>query len=261
MLTIRNARIYGISESIIAGGYPMSLHLPTEEEFSEMAKDLDTLLEGNYFSINTPDEVREILEKRIKTTEKLGNVPGSTGHDNLLKGMVVQYDVMYPQYWTPQFQRYSFHDIVSSNSKMHRITRMDVERCCNKYVTNIAIENLQNQIDHYNVWMDGKEKTIAANNISIEDWSEEWYKRFMKVVANAPLGLEQFMRVTTSYLQLKTIYNQRKGHKLKEDWGRYCAWCESLPSFVDFALKGKRLFTDESGEPLDRLYDWRSTEK
>ena len=28
---------------------------------------------------------------------------------------------------------------------------------------------------------------------------------------------------------LKTIYNQRKSHKLKEDYGAFCGWIETLP--------------------------------
>ena len=38
--------------------------------------------------------------------------------------------------------------------------------------------------------------------------------------------------MTTNYRQLKTIYLQRKNHKLKE-WHEFCAWCESLPYFME----------------------------
>lgn len=37
------------------------------------------------------------------------------------------------------------------------------------------------------------------------------------------------MRVSTNYLQLKTIYKQRRNHKLKEDWGAICNMIEELP--------------------------------
>ena len=38
--------------------------------------------------------------------------------------------------------------------------------------------------------------------------------------------------MTTNYQQLKTMYHQRKYHKLKE-WGVFCKWCESLPQFIE----------------------------
>ena len=28
---------------------------------------------------------------------------------------------------------------------------------------------------------------------------------------------------------LRTLYNQRKNHKLKEDFGAFCGWIETLP--------------------------------
>lgn len=42
--------------------------------------------------------------------------------------------------------------------------------------------------------------------------------------------------MTTNYRQLKTIYFQRKDHKLDE-WHKFCDWCESLPLFKELCLK------------------------
>lgn len=41
------------------------------------------------------------------------------------------------------------------------------------------------------------------------------------------------MSVSTNYLQLKTMYRQRKHHKLKEDWNAFCQMCEKLPMFLE----------------------------
>lgn len=38
-----------------------------------------------------------------------------------------------------------------------------------------------------------------------------------------------WMGISTNYLQLKTIYSQRKSHKLKNDWGYFCDFIETLP--------------------------------
>jgi hypothetical protein len=37
--------------------------------------------------------------------------------------------------------------------------------------------------------------------------------------------------MTTNYQQLKTIYQQRRNHRLPE-WQTFCDWCETLPSFL-----------------------------
>lgn len=200
MLKIFNSKVYGLEESIIASGYPM-----TTEEVKDVEYDYSE---------------RAILEEKdIKRVKKLGRVPSGSGHDNFLKGIIVQFDVKYPQYWTLQFQRYHFADIVSSQSKMHRITKMDIKKACNQYVMPETIKLLEDLIEEYN------------NNIS--------YENFMKVISNTPMGFEMTMRITSNYLQLKTIYLQRKNHKLKEDWGNFCTWVETLPYFKKICLGGE----------------------
>lgn len=210
MLKIFNVNVYGLEESAKASGYPM-----VSDE------------------IPIYDEIDELSEKEIKRIKKLGNaIPGS-GHDCFLKGITVQFDITYPNYWTPQFQRYHFADIVSSTSKMHRITKMDLNKTCNEYVDEIVIENLKKWVDIYNKFPEEK------NEIIIDGINYEKYNIFMKIISNAPLGLEQTMRVTTNYLQLKSIYNQRRHHKLKEDWGVFCNWCLTLPLFKEICIPNK----------------------
>jgi hypothetical protein len=64
----------------------------------------------------------------------------------------------------------------------------------------------------------------------IDEYSQNpSYENFMRVLSNCPQGIELFMRCSTNYEQLATIYRQRKHHKLKEDWGAFCSWIESLP--------------------------------
>ncbi len=208
MLKIFNTRVYGMEESLIASGYPMR-----SDEIQEFGESI------------------EVTELDLKRGSSLGTVPTGTGHDNFLKGIIVQFDVTYPNYWTPQFQRYHFADIVSSTSKMHRLTKMDIKKSCNKYVDDVVIENLQKWVNAYNSFKNGE------TEIEIDGKKYSKYSVFMKVISNCPMGFEQTMRVTSSYLQLKTIYLQRKHHKLKEDWGNFCEWCETLPNFKEFCLK------------------------
>ena len=235
MLEIFNTKIYGLEESLIASGYPMR-----EDVIGEW---------DNY-----PVDV--VGEKEFERGGKLGSVPTGTGHDNYLKGITVQFDVKYPNYWTPQFQRYNFIDIVSSTSKMHRITKMDINETCNKYVDERVKEVVKFWVDVYNSFEPGqltinvlkdrtgyfrdgfeitKKEKNEEKNIEAEKMTK--YEVYMRVISSCPLGLEQTMRVSTSYLQLKTIYQQRKNHKLQEDWGAFCQWCENLPHFKELCIK------------------------
>lgn len=191
--TVSNTEVYGLERALQTSGYPMR----TGE------------LEENQ---NFPYAYQRGC--------KLGNAKSGSGHDGFLKGVVVQADLTLPQYVWPQWQRYHFQDIVSSQSKMHRITNMNMDEACNEYVMPFIKNIAQSLINAYN---------------ELENPSQE---SFQKVMSNIPMGLNLTAGITTNYLQCKNVYNQRKSHKLKE-WQEYCDWIESLPLFEDLCLKKK----------------------
>ena len=50
-----------------------------------------------------------------------------------------------------------------------------------------------------------------------------------------PTSFKQKRTVNTNYAELINIYNQRKNHRLKEEWqDMFCKWCEELPYFKEF---------------------------
>lgn len=191
---------------------------------------------------------------------KLFNAKPGSGHDCALKGIVVQFDVTYPVYWTPQFQRYNFTDIVSSTSAMHRLHKLDLDESMNKYVLPGVKALLKSMINAYNEGLSRKVKEISLIHelgkdmvtgfffegdmvklVTETHWAEKvtMYELYMRILSNCPQGLMKTMRVSTNYLQLKTIYLQRRHHKLKEDWGNFCDWCETLPNFEEWCLSKK----------------------
>lgn len=172
MVHIENWNVYDLEESVIAC--------------------------RNSMRTTPPEYTKEEFEKSLQRAIKLAKTPSNFGEDNFLCGIRVAFDIKYPNYFTPELQRYHFLDIVSSSSKMHRLVKMDMDSCFNKYVTAQSKEQMKRLIHNYN-----------------EDKS---YDSFMRVISNCPLGVEMFMRCTTNYRALKTIYKQRKHHRLHDDW-------------------------------------------
>ena len=74
---------------------------------------------------------------------------------------------------------------------------------------------------------------------------EKTYKAFMRLLSNCPLGVELFMRVSTNYKQLQTIYFQRRHHRLREDWGAVCDMIESLPFAHHLIIGDKPTISNE----------------
>ena len=196
MLKLENTEVYGLERAIIASGL-------------------------SFRSAPKIDLTRDITDKDWKRGKNLGNAESGQGHDGYLKGIVVQVDITYPQYWTKQAQRYHFFEICMSSSAMHMLCKNaalpfeEFRKQYNEYVDDDIIKRVQEYAKQFNECTDEKKK----------------YELFMKMQSNNPLGYELTMSVTTNYLQLKTMYNQRKHHRLKEDWGAFCDWCDSLPHF------------------------------
>ncbi len=184
---IANVKVYGLLDSVKASKYPMAVD--TEQ-------------------CNT-----EITERVIS----LAQCDLGTGHDQFLTGIIVQFDLTFSIKAWVEAERYHFFDFVSSQSTMHRITKLDPEKQCNKYVDVGIIEILKVLIDDYNT-----------------DPTPEGY---LCVLYNVPAGFQLTARMTTNYRQLKTIYHQRKNHRLPE-WREFCAWVETLPMFKELCLKG-----------------------
>ena len=177
----------------------------------------------NAMRLTPPEYTKSEFEKSLPRAITLANTPQGSGHGNFLCGIRVAFDIKYPSYFTSELQRYHFNDIVTSSSKMHRLVNMDMDACFNKYVTEDSKTQMKALLQIYN-----KDKS---------------YENFMLVLSNCPLGVELFMRCTTNYLQLKTIYHQRKHHKLKEDWvDAFCkGFIENLPYANEFIIGNKNV--------------------
>ena len=192
MLQVKNAKVYDLEESVIACRNAMRTELPeyTEEEF----------------------------QKSLERAKILASTQTGSGHQNFLSGIRVSFDLIYPNYISPELQRYHWIDIVTSSSKMHCLAKMDMDACFNKYVTQESREQMKELVELYN-----KAPT---------------YENFMLLVSNCPQGIELFMRVSTNYLQIRTIVRQRYHHRLKEDWGAFIDFARNLPYSKEFIFCG-----------------------
>lgn len=220
MLEIKNVRVYDLRESVIACRNAMRLEIPeyTDEEFEKG------------------------LERAKKLVRASKNSPNVKCHDNFMTGIRVSFDLKYTQYITKQFQRYHWFDYVSSSSLMHRLVKMDADAACNKYVSQECIDRLNADIKRYNdiaAWDDFNGATFILRDgteLITRNKGEALYWAYMKCISDCPMGAELFVRVSTNYKQLQTMYWQRKDHKLKEDWGEFCKFVENLPYAKELIL-------------------------
>ena len=131
-----------------------------------------------------------------------------SGHDNWLNGVIVQFDLTYTvKAWT-EAERYHFLDFVSSQSTMHRIAQFDLDKQYDSHTDPRIIEIVKELAARYNETKDPED--------------------YLRLLMSNPCGFQLTAGMTTNYRQLKTIYAQRRTHRLPE-WREFCAWIETLP--------------------------------
>lgn len=201
-MVVSNVQVYGLEESIKRAKYPMSTDI---------------------------GQLNSELTKGIKA---LGHSERGSGHDQFLTGIIVQFDLTFTvKAWT-EAQRYHFLDFVSSQSTMHRITKFNLDESYNEYVDYRVIQIMKEKVERYN-------RLVAMRpEVTIPEYEQEIKDAYLEVLYTNPCGFKLTAGMTTNFRQLKTIYHQRKAHRLPE-WREFCAWIETLPMFKELCLGGE----------------------
>ena len=201
---VSNVKIYGLEESVKGAKY-------------SMATDLD-----------------KITTEITKTTYRLASSPTGSGHDNFLNGIIVQFDLTFSNKVWVEAERYHFLDFVSSQSTMHRITKFNLDDAYISYTDPRIIEIMKEKTKEYNdLQEDIKRLVEEGKDVStLQDLANQ---KYLEILYSNPAGFKLTARMTTNYRQLKTIYFQRRTHRLPE-WRVFCEWIETLP-YADFITK------------------------
>jgi hypothetical protein len=128
-----------------------------------------------------------------------------------------------------ELERYHFIDFVSSQSTMHKITNFNLDKAYIEYVDKRVIEIMKEKVAEYNSLSDSEKN------------SEKGKELYLEILYTNPCGMQLTARMTTNYQQLKTMYFQRRYHRLPE-WRAFCKWIESLPNseFITGERKGNK---------------------
>ena len=202
-MVISNVKVYGLEESIKRAKYPMST------------------------------DVNKLNSELTKGIKSLANSNKGEGHDQWLTGVIVQFDLTFTvKAWT-EAERYHFLDFVSSQSTMHRITKFNLDEAYIEYVDPRIVEIMKEKVVEYNNFVNYDMADVKLH----QDLEEEKKKKYLEILYSNPCGFKLTAGMTTNYRQLKTIYSQRKTHRLPE-WREFCAEIEKLPYFKELCLGG-----------------------
>ena len=174
---------------------------------------LENAIKGSKYPMAV--DLESLNDDITNTVKALASSKSGEGHDQFLTGIVVSFDLTFTNKAWVEAERYKFLNFISSQSTMHRISKFDLDNQYIEYVDERMIDIMNELKDKYNETKD------------IED--------YLRLLYSNPAGFKLTAKMVTNYRQLKTIYHQRKAHRLPE-WRLFCEWIESLPLFKELIL-------------------------
>ena len=206
-MKITNTEVYGFEASLRGMRNPMnSWHLQDSVPYYCMP---DILWDATLIGERDLDLAKRLI--------KAGNE-----HCKFLRQIQVWADFEMPLYWWSEFDTYKFNT-KNSCSTMHKLFNAKKEIELDDFVySKEDINTLNFIIKELN--------SLRKRYLETKDFN--YVIRGKRLL---PTSFKQKRTVNTNYAELINIYNQRKNHRLKEEWQDvFCKWCEELPYFKEF---------------------------
>ena len=215
-MKITNTEVYGFEASLRGMRNPMdSWHLQDTKRMLGIKgkyndfKNNDLSYEAIVIGSNDMDLAKRLI--------KAGNE-----HCKFLRQIQVWADFEMPLYWWSEFDTYKFNT-KNSCSTMHKLFNAKKEIELDDFVYSKEDINTLNFI------------TRELNSLRKRYLETKDFNYVIRGKRLLPTSFKQKRTVNTNYAELINIYNQRKNHRLKEEWQDvFCKWCEELPYFKDF---------------------------
>ena len=206
-MKITNTEVYGFEAALRGMRNPMnSWHLQDSVPYYCMP---DILWDATLIGERDLDLAKRLI--------KAGNE-----HCKFLRQIQVWADFEMPLYWWSEFDTYKFNT-KNSCSTMHKLFNDKKEIELDDFVySKEDINTLNFVIKELN--------SLRKRYLETKDFN--YVIRGKRLL---PTSFKQKRTVNTNYAELINIYNQRKNHRLKEEWQDvFCKWCEELPYFKQF---------------------------
>lgn len=172
-------------------------------------------------------DTNAVTSEVTKTTLSLANSKAGSGHDQFMTGIIVQFDLTFSNKVWVEAERYKFLNFISSQSTMHRITKFDLDQAYLPYVDNRIVEIMKEKVKAYNE-LQAQMTSFKNEGKDVSEMMNTLNEMYLEILYSNPAGFRLTAKMTTNYRALKTIYNQRKDHRLPE-WRAFCEWVKTLP--------------------------------
>ena len=170
-------------------------------------------------------------------------IKAGSPHRKFMRQIFVSVDITAPLYWWKEMDTYKVGTVTNSTSTMHKLASTPITKECFEMDdfddSLIMYEREPYNLDQYtdDVW----ESVICYCETLRKRYLETKDNRYWKeLIRLLPESWLQTRTWTANYETLRTIYFDRRNHKLSE-WNKFCnGWISKLPYAEEFImLEGK----------------------
>lgn len=220
--------VWGFEHAIRGARNPMNSWGRSDSKFYSVTED-----DGVYIGKNDLD-----LAQRL--------IVGGTEHRKFMRQIMVSVDITAPLYWWKEFDTYKVGTTANSTSTMHKLASTPITFDCfetDDFVGDIEFDDWYFQgevesVEDFSYELIKKLEEIRQKYLETKD------KRYWKeLVRWLPESWLQTRTVTFNYENLRSMYFQRRNHKLSE-WHSFIDWLKTLPYSKELITFEKETMND-----------------
>ena len=221
-MEFKNTEVWGFEHALRGARNPMNSWDKSDSEYL-----LSDMYVAEYKTVVVGDDIAwepyYIGKNDMKLAQSL--IKAGNEHCKFMRMIHVSVDVDMPRYWWSETDTYHFNT-KNSCSTMHKLLNNVNPITLDMFVT------CEEDMDWW-IYTVNKLESLRIEYKEIQKTTKDHVKMnrlLVRAKRMLPEGFEQMRTWDTNYAELRTMYFQRKNHRLHEEWvDTFCKWVESLP--------------------------------
>lgn len=228
MIIFERTKAYNIDNAIYAARNPLNSWAKSDSHYEFNGYETDE--EGYFKCYNGEGSGNYILGSNdLNLAQRL--IKGGSEHRKFLRQIFVSVDITAPLYWWKEFDTYKVGTVANSCSTMHTIHKKEFTlgdfSCEHLKDLNIAPNEVPPVMHRF---LDTLEIVVNELNIARQLYLRTKDKKYWwQMIQLLPSSYNQKRTVTLNYENLRSMYFQRRAHKLDEWREGFIQWVETLP--------------------------------
>lgn len=209
-MKFENTHVYGILDAIRGARNPL-------ESWGKM----DSYMDANHNTVIGPNDMK-LLQNLLNASVK----DRSNSHSKFLRQIMLSVDIEASLFWFKEFDTYKVGTTANSTSTMHKLATTPICLACFETgdMRSVDLGDVDGNYKDHIVHMIEFLETLRQRYLETKD--KQYWKELIRWLPESWL---QTRTVTANYQVIRSMYFDRRNHKLTEWSESFVDWVKTLP--------------------------------